>query len=104
MNAKTLRALKASVAHWERMRDHPICLETPSSRDCPLCQLFVKRTGECDGCPISNTTGQPLCGGTPYPSAHSAWLSARFEPAEWKRAANREIRFLKKLLPKEVPQ
>lgn len=101
MNAKTLKALKGSIAKWEA-----IVAGTgvdDGSDNCPLCELFYDNG--CVGCPVAIKTRKDECIDTPY----GAWLYATFDQ-EWpkkvmnegqKRAARREFRFLKCLLPRK---
>jgi hypothetical protein len=56
MNAETLKALKASIAHWQRFaagkqREG----ESIFSDDCELCDLFFQssRLWKCQGCPVA---------------------------------------------------
>lgn len=109
MDAKTLEALKASIAKWEK---NAVAKTTgdylKSVKDCPLCGLFYAK--DCDGCPISEKTGQTVCEGTPYAEAAEAWSDwdwwtvidgkARAKSrAKALRAAKAEVKFLKSLLP-----
>jgi len=100
MDAKTLKALKASIEKWERNA----VAETPDgyltgSDDCPLCALFYAKS--CVGCPVREKTRLSLCDGSPYRKAYGAW-------EEWEdggpieaahTAAREEVAFLKSLLP-----
>lgn len=103
MNSRTLKALNASIAHWQdnASADSPGAAKV-SSEDCALCSLFFNR--DCKGCPVSNFTGATACDGTPYYGAYSLWR-------QWEnRGVNSEDRFrsaavdmvifLKALLPK----
>lgn len=107
MNPETLKALQASIKHWERMRDgknyHD---EVPDSKNCNLCIRFAKN-GCCLGeelCPVHQKTGAPSCANTPYHDAHTEWYfrtdKHRLSP-EWRKCAQAEIDFLTSLLPKE---
>ena len=107
MDAKTLEALKASIAKWERNAeaDRATSYRTSPS-DCPLCDLFFRE--ECQGCPVSERTGRSKCDGTPYDDAHRAkvrWYWGVFSEAEQyaHAAARDEVAFLKSLLPEETP-
>jgi hypothetical protein len=109
MPTKTLKALKASIRHWERMRKDPSS-EKPTADNCSLCMLFnsYKTEGElrCVGCPVSEFANAELCLNTPFQSAHDAYAYARelrdskAPLAAWRKAAAAEIKFLKSLLPK----
>lgn len=106
MDAKTLEALKASIAKWERNAE----AKTPAEfkigeKDCPLCDLF--RPNLCDGCPVANSTDEIFCCGTPYNLAATAkydWIRGFKSAAHRAHAAARdEVAFLKNLLPEETP-
>lgn len=105
MDAKTLEALKASIAKWERNAE----AKTPAEfkigeADCPLCELFIY-PDRCEGCPVFEKTGERFCKGTPYINAHSAayeWRIGSKAAADRAHAAARdEVAFLKSLLPEE---
>lgn len=103
VNMKTvvLKALKASIAHWKRMRNGTQkANESPDGECCPLCNLF--RYVNCRQCPVFKRTRRMRCCGTP-------WFGARFNfimrdrgsvfKEAWEKTANAEIAFLKSLLP-----
>lgn len=114
-----VRALKRSIKHWEIMRAEPLNeLHEPSPEDCSLCQEFrgpypcYKIKGK--KCPIFQKTKHNCCEGSPYQAAHDSWdyykhigqfienPAARSEALlAWHKAAGKEIKFLKSLLPKE---
>lgn len=66
MNATTLKALRASIAHWKRMatgkqRKH----EAPNGDNCSLCARFNNTWfSTCTGCPVANKTGRPILAGS----------------------------------------
>jgi hypothetical protein len=62
MNAKTLKALKGSIAKWEGIVAGTT--EDEGNLNCPLCTLFYR--GGCFGCPVMEKTGLDSCNGTPY--------------------------------------
>lgn len=110
MNAKTLKALKASIAKWDRNA----VAETPEDyrtgpADCALCRLFNDQHVSlfrdlCRGCPVMAATGERFCQGTPYRSAeraHNAWIDASSDMARHaaQACAAEEVAFLKSLLP-----
>jgi hypothetical protein len=104
MNTKTIKALKASIAHWREMRDDRKSLDGPGSDYCALCALFFRQKNRCVGCPIYKRTEQRFCRGTPYREARVFWLDRLWNGRTWdawQRAATKEIRFLESLLPKE---
>lgn len=103
MNDKTLQALRASIAHWERMRDGTTN-EEPVSDECALCQRFKPNCVNLETdelCPVFNATLHRGCHGTPFNDAYDAFYWHDRE--RWKRAAQREIDFLKSLLPNDSP-
>ena len=103
MNAKTLKALRASIAHWKRMRADINCDEAPFGSQCALCQIFLnQRNGkpDCVGCPFGTCEGR-----SPWSKAHSAWhdyldYQGSREKYAWKRCATNMIRYMQRRLPK----
>lgn len=94
MDERTLIALRGSIKKWE---DIVAGIGLDKGEDnCPLCKLFHERfryTGShCDGCPVSEKTGDMSCSGSPY----AAYCD---EPT--KAGAIAELEFLKSLLPSE---
>ncbi len=51
MDADTLTALQASIAHWEEnsLAESPV-QELTSADACALCELFMDN--DCSGCPV----------------------------------------------------
>jgi hypothetical protein len=103
MNAKTLKALRGSIAKWEAIvasegSDHGI-------DNCPLCQMFrivigfktISFKTNCDGCPVKARTGHDGCRGTPY----DEWDSGVADTPELVALAQAELDFLKSLLPED---
>lgn len=101
MNTDTLKALKGSIAKWER-----IVAALDSDRgvyNCPLCTLFHPMMGGAGckrGCPVAAATGQENCCGTPY----EEYCELREESDCWnedelERLAQAELEFLIGLLP-----
>jgi hypothetical protein len=103
MEPRTLEALKASIAKWERnveadRAEHVLI----SSEDCPLCMLFYDE--DCVGCPVMQATGALCCGKTPYATASAAlsrWSHGVGPHEDYRAAAQAEVDFLKSLLPTE---
>ncbi|WP_424967298.1 hypothetical protein [Dinoroseobacter sp. S375] len=101
MDAKTLEALKASIAKWEknaRVRKAENAKLTVI--DCPLCDLFHKLG--CEGCPVAERTGEISCWDTPYEHAYherGEWLEDASRGPLFRAAAREEVAFLKSLLP-----
>lgn len=109
MTPSTLKALKASIAHWRRLATGKRRLfERPAAEDCALCAKFCRQlvnqwgriSGTCDGCPVKNRTGRNTCLGTPYKAARNKWLIYGADSPEFKAAAKEELEFLESLLPK----
>lgn len=101
MSKKTLAALEASIAKWERNAKATVA-ETVETRadSCPLCDLFIKNW--CRGCPVYLKTGVQQCGDTPWLMAdYSAWdwRNGRGDAQEFEKHARAEVAFLKSLLP-----
>lgn len=98
MPAKTLRALKASIKKWEKCAAGEYTRDEVDDSDCALCQLFPS---DCTGCPVMEKTRLEDCEGTPFYAARDAlyWIGPR--SIEFKKAAKKELAFLKRLLPKE---
>lgn len=106
MNAKTLKALKGSIAKWEAIVAGTGTDEGPNN--CPLCQLFfgdlmVRDEGDCVECPVMQKTGQKYCKGTPYVEWDD--MTGDYESVadtiERVNAARAELAFLKSLLPRK---
>ena len=118
VEVRTIKALKESIEHWERMSkykdiDHT---ETPNSDDCALCDLFLNsglrlvlnqlyHRKECINCPVYAKTGHAGCRATPYEAVTEYWESFTcnkqdFDAKIWKKLCDDEIKFLKDLLPK----
>jgi hypothetical protein len=99
MNIITLTALRGSIAKWEA-----IVAGTGEDRgtaNCPLCHMFYHWTsgglGDCKGCPVMEKTGSSKCVNSPYDEI--ANLDPDEYPAEYRIFAQRELDFLRSLLP-----
>ena len=112
MDDRTLTALKESIAHWERNVAADTLEDVRLGPGyCSLCGIF-KRSFFCLGCPVSNETHLHNCLGTPYASVADAYILWRdaincgdecgnsYRDA-WRLAAQRELDFLRSLLPPE---
>ena len=109
MNKKALKALKESIAHWQRLADG-VKGEQIGPGFCALCGLFNTDTSgafpdpNCSGCPVYEHTGRKYCGVTPY---YAAELFAEFDGTDHSNfieAALEERDFLISLLPEgETP-
>lgn len=94
MDARTLKALKGSIAKWEAIVAGTGTDEGP--RNCPLCVEFW---GDyCKGCPVRDKTGHHGCIGTPYAEWERADVTAATTPA-LVALAQAELDFLRSLLP-----
>jgi hypothetical protein len=94
MTPKTLKALRESIAHWDRLAAGKERKgEKPNSQHCALCALF--HSDGCDGCPVRKRTGVPYCIKTPFRNAFLTFNTVLFQSH-----ALKELEFLKSLLPK----
>lgn len=104
MTAKA-KALEASIRHHKRNARAWFPWQAKlGSKYCALCQIYVERNSNCDGCPINERTGGFGCNGTPYNQMADAlrdWRRAgwwnRAARAEFRRAALDEVAFLESL-------
>lgn len=104
MDSAVLDALRGSIRKWQAIVDG--IGSDGGASNCPLCQLFhpsvvgahdpAKVTNEtcCNGCPVKERTGEPLCRATPYEKYIEAITAAEMDDA-----AEAELAFLKTLLP-----
>lgn len=104
MSKMTLRRLRWSIAHWDRLRTGKLRRgEAPYASNCALCRAYIDK--DCVGCPVSARTGITGCGGTPYHKAESIWSKHAWfgNNGAWSkafsRAAEKEYQFLVSLLP-----
>jgi len=104
MNARTLKALKASIAHWKRHAEGKArANEGPNGRDCALCALFSSPS--CTGCPVRAATHLPQCKGTPWRDAAILFGSPGQKQSQaFRENAKTEYDFLRSLLPKRKPK
>ena len=106
MDAKTLEALKASIAKWNKnakaKEPQDVVL---GSDNCPLCDLFQTEVDICNGCPVFQSTGSRFCFATPYGQAVNGLRHWRMfgDRQKFRDAAEAEVAFLKSLLPEETP-
>lgn len=99
MKAKTLEALRGSIAKWKAIADGTG--SDMGGKNCPLCVMFAK-TKECRGCPVFEHTGRIGCLGSPW----NDWMELHTTDYPWKatgpnkkKAARAELKFLRSLLP-----
>jgi len=112
MDAKTREALRKSIEKWEAIARGE--REDGGAEDCALCGLFevdFEIPSLCSGCPVAERTGKGGCAGTPY----EEWAAHHYEKhrrtaytlprkplcEECRRIAQREVDFLRSLLPEE---
>lgn len=102
---ETLRALQDSIAHWERLATGNRRLsENVGGDDCALCKIFFigkDFKDVCIGCPVYQKTNLKGCRGTPFTDASIICFNFGLNSPEFKEAAQKELDFLKSLLPKE---
>jgi hypothetical protein len=102
MNPETLKALKASIRHWER-----ILIGTDieiGPKHCALCRKFRRYrlpSGGCCKCPVCRRTGFYACNETPYRDFASAWVFPHKHNESTIILAWKELEFLRSLLPKK---
>lgn len=106
MDPKTLRALKASIAHWEQNATAETFGEVRIGvSTCALCALFSRK--RCAKCPVRLATGVIGCSRSPYDNASDARSEWEHDPGNptfaeaFRAAARKEVEFLKSLLPAE---
>lgn len=103
MDARTLKALKGSIKHWQENSKAKTTDDASTSYlMCPLCSEFIKQG--CRGCPVMVATGQTSCEGSPYSEADESLMDWKFGKGRREAfiaAAKEELKFLKSLLPKE---
>lgn len=103
MDERTLTALKASIKHWEEN----VAAEAPDDAKtgpdhCALCSQFYWDGNRCAGCPVAERVGKPTCRNPEYDKAVGAfmsWSKGKGTREEWRAAAQKELDFLKSLLP-----
>ena len=104
MSKRAQEALEKSIQHWERMKVMKTPNEEkPSAKSCDLCILY--EDNRCKSCPVKIATGVIRCAGTPYLTAYShhiKWgnMGDNKNRALFRRAATKEINFLKSLRDK----
>ena len=95
MTPEALKALQASIAHWEQVVRDP--KNTKVGEDsCALCARYSNLN--CSGCPVHAKTGRLGCGGTPFGNFVCA-LRTGVTTSNLRTFAQDELDFLKSLLP-----
>ncbi len=102
MEKITLKALRQSIQHWERMvKNGYLGADQPTGGQCALCRRF---DGACmlkgEKCPVYEVAGRWGCTSTPFNAACDAW--ERNDADAFKAAAQKEVDFLKSLLPEDA--
>ena len=105
MDKETLEALEKSIEKWEKIIAGKG--EDRGRDDCALCGLFATEGKRCVGCPVYMKTGERLCKKTPYVewlkhhvNEHKEFSEAYMvECPTCKELAQKELEFLKSLLP-----
>ena len=99
MDARTKKALEASIQHWEELSKTTrsgLCSAPIGTAGCALCKLFFGKL--CIGCPVQAHTGEGICCETPYVEASQAKSAG--DLAGFVRYAKEEVAFLKSLREK----
>lgn len=112
MNTAQLNALRDSILLWEeKLAEDDPNLILMGVNACPLCRLNLLRLENgCAECPVRLAAGRPSCRGTPYTEAYIALREWRYDYNHygendetsgeyWRSECQREIDFLKSLLP-----
>lgn len=103
MTPTTLKALKLSIAHWDRLaKNKGKKGEAVGPEHCALCEMFLIGPNYCKGCPVSEKTGRASCSEAPYPAADALWKKYELkQKPDFLAVAKLELAFLKSLLPKK---
>ena len=101
MDARTLKALKGSIAKWEGVVAGTT--QGKGGDNCPLCKIFAADKPleyQCAGCPVFSRSGYRWCHATPYIAfAESCNSEGMASTSPARQAARAELAFLKSLLP-----
>jgi hypothetical protein len=105
MDVKTLKALEGSIIKWEKIVDGKGI--DNGIDNCPLCKRFHLGK-DCVGCPVFAKTGIYGCDRTPYDEwhkhhsiKHRDCIHCEINCKTCKKLAQKELAFLKSLLPKK---
>lgn len=114
LTKKAEKALKKSIAHWERLTaGEPRFGENHGSGCCELCEVYQDGDEPCRRCPIRQKTGLEYCHGTPYDDFcdvyDSLWTEWKTEEEvyaekECRAAAKKQLEFLRSLLEESKPE
>ena len=91
--AETRTALEGSIAKWQRIVDGSDIDRGASN--CSLCSLFYFQFQQCNGCPVSEATGDICCRHSPYVDYKTALRNTDPRVIDF---ARKELDFLKGLL------
>ena len=104
MDKETLKALLDEINHWERIAEGKEVDRCAGNS--PLCWRYYTPTS-CSGCPVSEKTKNDVCRRTPYidwaehqNAKHGGVFPFAVRCEDCKRLAQKEVDFLKSLLPK----
>ena len=98
MDKRTKKALRDSIAHWEKVVADPIYTRIGRLK-CALCIEFRDNEPSCNGCPIAEDSGPYCSSNYYYLEAVIARSSSRI--MDLQKAARGEVRYLESLLPEE---
>ncbi len=107
MSRATLRALKASIRHWQDNVEAEMPQQASTGESgCALCANFIAE--ECQGCPVKQKTGRKYCDRSPYRRARAAYVkwaeyNSLVNHTKFRAAAQAELDFLRSLLPTGEP-
>ena len=102
---RKLKALEGSIEKWEKIVDGTGVDDRDSN--CPLCKLYCG----CKSCPVAQTVHFTGCNNTPFTKwckhhrekhpTETLFFSLEVECPTCKKLAQKELDFLKSILPKE---
>jgi len=105
---KDIRLLTMCKTHWMQDNRHAAAYREIKidSLSCALCAEYLKQC-ECNGCPIFEHTGKPLCIDTPWVKVKELlqqWLCDDKKPVNFELSVQKEIDFLDMLLKQAEAQ
>lgn len=105
MTPEGKEALLASIKHWEENLAAWVHLAKIRGNSCPLSNMTETSPEcgvDCYKCPIPQETGRLACQGTPWKEVETAIRTN--DETFFVIAAQREIAFLRSLLPREASE
>ena len=98
---KKKEALEASIQKWEIVKKYHADTKNDlqlrvGSDNCPLCELYVNRTGSCKDCPVYKHTGEEECINTSF----YKYVNGYYWETLYK-VANEMVKLLKGIYKKE---